>query len=85
MDVPAEPYRFTSDQDWLPQLKEHGYVVVNVCTPEEVDTARNLFWEFFETAKGAKRDDYETWKNWSSFDSRGIQLDVGTIQSKGAW
>jgi len=80
-----EQYRFALEEDWQTYLDKNGYVVVKaVASAEEVATARDLFWRYFEETKRVLRHDIETWENWRT-DRRGIITDGGVIQCAGAW
>ncbi len=61
--VPYQSPRFdASDPQLAEYLKEHGYAVIkNVATPEEVDIAKSLLWQFLEKKAFMKRDDPSTW------------------------
>lgn len=48
----------------LAHLDEHGYAVVaGVARPHEVETAKQLLWNFLSSAAGMRRDEPETWTN----------------------
>jgi len=66
-------------------LEDNGYVVIKaVADDEQVRTAIDLFWQHFERTKKVKRDDFESWKRWTT-DRRGIVVDAEVIQCGGAW
>lgn len=79
-------YRFSlEDRGWQTYLENNGYVVVKaVVGPEEVERARDLFWNHFEENNGVKRDDLDSWQNWTT-DRRGIITNASVIQCAGAW
>jgi len=73
------------DEDWPAYLEANGYVVIKQVADQScVDTARDLFWNYFQDADGVDRNDSSTWKSWR-VDHRGIVTDAEVIQSAGAW
>lgn len=59
----VEVPRFEPDDPLMPvYLEEHGYVVVRgVASPEEVQRATNLLWDFLTKTTGMQRNDPSTW------------------------
>lgn len=70
------------------ELKENGYAVVeNVLSRDEIEQARDLFWEWLDSlGTGIIRDDSSTWKNdnWPG-DIRGFLGTNRISQSKFVW
>jgi len=70
------------------QLQENGWTIVpNVMSSEEIQTARNLFWNWLEGLNsGIDRSNIETWKNssWPG-SSFGLLSSHQISQSEFAW
>ena len=85
---PIRPRRFDVAEETaelLEYLDEHGYAVVaSVATPDEVEHAKGLLWQFLEGVCGARRDDVATWGEhhaWPGSSATGIIDGAGVGQS----
>jgi hypothetical protein len=84
--------RFEYNDPALAQfMEEHGYAIVKgVASPEEVDRAQDLLWEFLESEKiGMKRSNPKTWTNLNfqrvGMKNNGILAFNGIQQSNFLW
>ncbi len=60
---------------WLHHLEQHGYAVIrNVASPAQVETARDMYWQFFTQHRGADRARPETWTRLAGRDPSGISF-----------
>ena len=70
--------RSATESAWLATLRSEGYVVVpGVLTPDEVEQARDLTWDWLESlGTGISRTEVSTWSNanWPGDKSSGILL-----------
>jgi hypothetical protein len=79
VDVTPSPRFEASDPGLADYFSENGYVVVkNVASPEEVEAATELLWEFLATV-GVDKEDQST---WTFPDSLGY-ADLGIMNSEG--
>nr|QYA18863.1 oxidoreductase [Clandestinovirus] len=84
-------YRFslTDTELWMKHLDEQGFAVVSgVCTQEEIVTAFDHLWNFFESlGSGIDRNDPKTWDNegWPNTFCNGIISQHGVGQSTFLW
>lgn len=76
-------------EKWMGFLKDHGYAVVQeVISKEEVQQAKDLFWEWLEAlGSGIDRKDPETWidANWPGSGSVGFFVSYGGCHTKASW
>jgi len=81
--------RSATESAWLATLRSEGYVVVpGVLTPDEVEQARDLTWDWLESlGTGISRTEVSTWSNanWPGDKSSGIIASYGAGQSEAAW
>jgi len=74
--TPIELKQGELKQEWRDHLSKHGYTVFrNVATPEQIQKATALYWEYMEAAcHGVRRDDPATWTNarWAGIYSVGM-------------
>lgn len=84
-----EPERFSvENEEWLPYLKENGYVVLKGVASEAVlEETLDGFWKDMENLGNIKRDDVSTWgdENWPGWLHTGFLLSHGLPHSKTCW
>ena len=80
VDASKAKYRFDEfNDDASHYLQNHGYVVIkNILNNSEINIARNLLWDFLESA-GWDRNDYQS---WTLGENEG-QEDVGLFRGHG--
>eukprot|EP00299_Pterocystis_sp_00344_P006068 c17829_g1_i1.p1 GENE.c17829_g1_i1~~c17829_g1_i1.p1 ORF type:complete len:329 (-),score=50.83 c17829_g1_i1:43-1029(-) len=87
--VPLNPIRFDVNDTaaWHEFLNTQGFVVIaGVADPQQVQAARQLFWEWIEsTNMGVKRNDVNTWHRWPGMRGTGIFFSHGIGQSEFLW
>lgn len=80
----------TQRTEFQEYLHEHGYAVVRgVATPQQIEHAKGLQWDYLESLPGARvrRDDVGTWgnENWFPSPSNGIIHGFGFGHSPFMW
>lgn len=83
------PKKFDAEENFIPHLQEHGYVVLkNVANEETLEQSLNLFWnELASLGSGIERDDVSTWvdENWPGYFDRGFFNSHNLPQTEASW
>jgi len=88
--VASEPPRFDLSReadDALRYLQQHGYCVIKgALSPDEIDHAKELLWEFLGSVEPPmRRDDPSTWVNFPGSADNGVISGFGVGQSRFMW
>ena len=92
--ISSLPYRchtLEESDEWLSELEDKGYTVVNVASEGEVEKARDLLWNWLsDLGTGIKRSDPsswtdDAWPDWPGYKKYGNCKSEGGAHQEAAW